>query len=209
MLSHSDVFGGFANRFLWVCSRRQREVPLPQPMPEDELGSLQRRLLNIITTVQGFSAIEMSEAATQRWCKIYPQLSAERSGLGGAATNRAEAYTRRIALTYALLDAKNIIELEHLEAALALWQYAEDSAKYIFGGKMENPVAQKILDALESALEKRMSLTEIHKLLSRHVRKEEIEMAINEMVASGKVEVGKKKTRGRPRKILFLTKEAK
>jgi hypothetical protein len=209
LLSHSDVFGGFANRFLWVCSRRQKEVPLPLPMPEDELEVLQRRLLEIITTVQEFGAIEMSEAATQRWCEIYPQLSAERSGLGGAATNRAEAYTRRLALTYALLDGKNVIELEHLEAALALWQYAEDSAKYIFGGMMENPVAQKILDALESAPSRSMSLTEIHKLLSRHARKGEIETAINELVACGKVEVATEKTRGRPRRVIYLTKKAK
>jgi hypothetical protein len=208
LLSHSDVFGGFANRFLWVCSRRQKEVPLPLPMPDDELEVLQRRLLKIITTVQEFGAIEMSEAATQRWCEIYPQLSAERSGLGGAATNRAEAYTRRLALTYALLDGKNVIELEHLEAALALWQYAEDSAKYIFGGIMLNPVAQKILDALESAPSRSMSLTEIHKLMSRHARKEEIETAINELVASGKVEVATEKTRGRPRKVIYLTKKA-
>jgi hypothetical protein len=209
LLSHSDVFGGFANRFLWICSRRQKEVPLPQPMPEDELEVLQRRLLDIITTVQEFGAIEMSEAATQRWCEIYPQLSAERAGLCGAATNRAEAYTRRLALTYALLDGKNVVELEHLEAALALWQYAEDSAKYIFGGKMMNPVAQKILDALMSASENRLSFTEIHKLLGRHVRKAELEAAINELVASGKVEVDKEKTRGRPRKVLGLVKKAK
>jgi hypothetical protein len=209
LLSHSDVLGGFANRFLWVCSRRQKEVPLPQPMPEDELEVLQRRLLDTIANVQGFGAIEMSDAATQRWCEIYPQLSAERSGLCGAATNRAEAYTRRLALTYALLDGKNVVELEHLEAALALWQYAQDSAKYIFGGKMQNPIAQKILDALVSAPENRLSFTEIHKLLGRHVRKAELEAAINELVATGKVEVGKEKTKGRPRKILFLTKKAK
>ena len=74
---------------------------------------------------------------------------------------------------------------------------------------MQNPVAQKILDALMSAPGNRLSFTEIHKLLGRHVRKAELEAAINELVATGKVEVGKEKTKGRPRKILFLVKKAK
>jgi hypothetical protein len=37
----------------------------------------------------------------------------------------------------------------HLNAALALWKYCEDSVYYVFGSSLGNDVADKILEALQ------------------------------------------------------------
>jgi hypothetical protein len=50
--------------------------------------------------------------------EVYPSLSAERPGLLGAVTARAEAQCVRLALLYTLLDGKANIEVPHLDAAL-------------------------------------------------------------------------------------------
>ena len=38
-----------------------------------------------------------------------------------------------------LLDRSGVVEVEHLRAAIAVWDYCEASAAYIFGGKVGDP----------------------------------------------------------------------
>ena len=37
-LGNVQVFNGFANRFLWICARRTKLVPLPVPLPEEKVA---------------------------------------------------------------------------------------------------------------------------------------------------------------------------
>ena len=54
----------------------------------------------------------------------------------------------RLALIYALLDQAEAIDVVHLEAGLAVWQYCEASARYIFGDLLGDPAADLILQTL-------------------------------------------------------------
>ena len=67
----------------------------------------------------------------------------------GAITSRAEAQVMRMACIYALLDQSVLIRKPHLEAALAVWGYAEDSARHVFGDATGDPVADQIRTALD------------------------------------------------------------
>jgi hypothetical protein len=69
----------------------------------------------------------------------------------GALTSRAEAHVRRLAALYALLDGQSVIDVVHMKAALALWQYCEDSARYIFGDSLGDPLADQVLELLRTA----------------------------------------------------------
>ena len=51
----------------------------------------------------------------------------------GAILGRAEAQVLRLALIYALLDGSAFIDEPHMLAALACWDYAEASARFVFG----------------------------------------------------------------------------
>jgi len=69
----------------------------------------------------------------------------------GAATNRAEAHVVRLAAIYATLDRDRQIRLPHLEAALALWRYSADSARWIFGDSLGDPTAEVWVPVLAPA----------------------------------------------------------
>jgi hypothetical protein len=69
----------------------------------------------------------------------------------GAITSRAEAQVTRLSLLYALLDLSEVIEQEHLLAALAVWEYCEASARCIFGDTLGYPDADLILRKLRNA----------------------------------------------------------
>jgi hypothetical protein len=91
------------------------------------------------------------DAARELWHAVYRELSGGKPGLLGAATSRAEAQVMRLAMLYALLDLESAISAVHLQAALAVWDYCERSARYIFGNALGNPTADEILRLLRSS----------------------------------------------------------
>ena len=198
-LDEVEAFSGFANRILWVCARRQGEVPFPEPMPEKELASLQWELKGIIERVQKFSQMNFSEDAKEKWKEVYSDLSKDHSGLVGAVIDRAESQVIRLAMIYSLLDASDIIKVDHLESALTVWRYCEASAGFIFAGREVNPYSQKILELLRKDGEK--TATEIYEHFNRHIKKSQLEQSIMELVSQKKIEVEKVQTKGRPRTV--------
>ncbi len=92
--------------------------------------------------------LTMTREAASVWGAVYHHLSAERPGLLGAILGRAEAQTLRLAVIYAALDNSQHIDVAHLHAALAVWQYCEDSAAQIFGEALGDEVADTILASL-------------------------------------------------------------
>jgi hypothetical protein len=129
----------------------------------------------------------MSEEASEVWDGLYQQLSSERPGMWGAACGRAEAQTIRFALIYALLESKKQIELCHLKAAMALWDYCEASAKRIFGDLLGEKDADTILLALRQNGEEGMTRTEIYHLFSNNKSSMEIASALQRLAVLGKV----------------------
>ena len=70
--------------------------------------------------------------AEQLWQQVYPNLTNDRFGLFGVITQRAAPQVLRLSMIYALMDRSDTIDLPHLRAALALWEYSEESVKMIF-----------------------------------------------------------------------------
>lgn len=187
-LTDSEAFNGFANRILWVCARRSKIVPLPEPMDDAKLDNLRQRLVERIKLFRDveFVKIEMSSATKRAWCnQYYAELTRDNPGLVGCVINRGEAQVVRLALIYCLLDGMTTISLDHLEAAVALWRYCEQSARYIFQGRRTDGVAEKILAALS---EKPMTSTEIHRLLANHVNKNKLSAVLSRLKGSNQIE---------------------
>jgi hypothetical protein len=118
----------------------------------------------------------------------------------GCVTGRAEAQVVRIALIYALLDEKNRIGVEHLKAALAVWDYADESARYVFGESSGDPVRDNIAAALRGS-EKGMPRTQISNRLGRHAKADHIDRALADLLSAGLVETSTLKTGGRPQEV--------
>lgn len=103
----------------------------------------------------------------------------------GAITARAEAHVLRLSLLYALLEDAPAIQRPHLEAALAVWQYAEDSTRLIFGDAIGDPVADHILNALRRT--GRMTQTQISDLFGRNQKAGRLEQALAALLTAGMV----------------------
>ena len=159
-LSETEAANGFANRFLWVTVKRSKKLPFGGNIQRDEL--LIAQLKDAIEFARTERSIRMSPEAKNVWAEIYNKLSDTDTGLLGAITSRAEAQMVRMSLIYALLDSSSEILPDHLIAAKALWDYCYDSARYIFGDRFGDPVADTIFDLLRHS-NTRLSTTDIHR----------------------------------------------
>lgn len=204
-LSETENLNGFSNRILWTCARRQSVVPFPEPMPEFDLAQLRKEIGQRVEKASGRGQMNLAPSARQRWAAVYAELSADKPGIIGGVTNRSEVMALRLALVYALLDGSDEVDADHLESALAVWAYCEASAKFIFGGSLENPHAAKILAALKKSETGTMTLTEIRDLFDRNLDKKSIQAAINTLTASGKIVVVQKKNMGKGRPSTFIS----
>jgi hypothetical protein len=112
------------------------------------------------------------EAARALWAELYPGLSEGQPGMLGAILSRAEAQALRLSALYAVLDRAAVVRPAHLGAGLAVWRYAEASARRIFGGLLGSPVADTILEGLRARGP--MAERGIYALFSRHQPASEI-----------------------------------
>ncbi len=104
----------------------------------------------------------------------------------GAVTARAEAQTLRLAMLYALADCSDEIRRTHVESALAVWEYAEESARYIFGDAIGDPDADKVLEALKDS-EEGLTRTEIRDLFGRNKSGEELDRIFSVLSNAGRI----------------------
>lgn len=180
-LTETDRGNGFANRFLFVCVKRSKMLAFGGGIiDKNVLGDLAARLaLAADAARQHGGAVSMTASARAVWERAYPALSEGLDGLLGAVTGRAEAQCLRLALLYALLDRKNQIDEPHLLAAIALWEYCEQSARFIFGSAIGSKVADEILRALRSVGERGMTRTDIRDLFTKHQSAEKISAGLD------------------------------
>ncbi len=99
----------------------------------------------------GNTRLRFGHEAQALWHDVYPVLSEGKPGMIGEVTSRGEAHVIRLALIYALLDLADVIRVEHLRAALAVWKYCEDSARFIWGDTLGDPTADEILRAVRGS----------------------------------------------------------
>jgi hypothetical protein len=142
-----------------------------------EICRLDDRVREAVEFARTAGRVGMTLAARDRWAAIYEELSAGQDGLLGAITARAEAQTVRLALVYALLDQKTDIDVAHLTAALAVWEYAESSAVRVFGDSLGDPVADDLIAALRKAGTTGLTRTAIRDLFGRNRASERINLA--------------------------------
>ncbi len=144
-----DAANGFGNRFLWLAVRRTKLVPFPES-PKELVAPYIDSLYRAIESAQVPADIHWSPAAADRWEILYATSTTRRRlGLLGALLARAEAQIARIALLYALLDRSPVVDLPHLLAAEAVWDYAERSTAYIFGTSTGNRHADALREYLD------------------------------------------------------------
>jgi hypothetical protein len=206
-LDSVSIANGYANRFLWFMVRRARMLPFGGALDEETMIDLGRRTGAAVEAARKVEWVAMTADAREAWQRVYPVLSDGKPGILGAITARAEAQTIRLALVFTLLDGRAEIGIDHLRAALAVWEYAEASAGYIWSDALGDPIADEILRALRNAGDTGMSRTDIRDLFGRHRSTDQIGRALAMLKSAGKARLDiRSDTGGRPGELWFATR---
>lgn len=189
LLENVELFNGFANRFLWFCARRSKEIPFPEPMDSQRVEDIALELAEAIRFGSEKRVINWHPDAARLWAKVYSEITKEISGIVGECTARAEAQTIRLAMVYALLDRDDMIRVCHLTAALAVWKYCFASVKFVFApasttDSNETGINERILEVLGTG---EKTQKELHVLLNRNFSADELKKSLNTLQAVGRI----------------------
>lgn len=201
-----EAANGFGNRFLWFYVESDKLLPHTNPIPDSIFIPFEKRLRTILDLGSKTKslAVKLEPAASAVWENIYFHLREDRPGLAGAMVARGSSIVLRLALVYCLLDRWQSankaprIAVEHLEAALAVWSYCEQSAMQLFRGRGEDAFANKLLALLST---QPMTKHELNKHLSPR-QKTVVDKTLAILERSGQVQrsIVKHSGAGRPAK---------
>ena len=199
-LSTTNMANGFANRFIWGCAARSKLLPFGGAVNDAALSELAARVRRAIEFARTVGRVEFAPETRAEWCRVYSALSEGPHGLLGAITARAEAQAVRLAMLYALLEQAISIKLDHLRAALAIWRYCADSARFIFGDSLGDPTADEIRNLLRGASEG-VTRNDITDHFKRNKSSAEIGRALVVLQSHGLARVEQRETGGRAAEV--------
>ena len=100
-----------------------------------------------------------------------------------------------------MLDASPVITSDHLTAALAIVDYCDASALYLFGTGEAGGLDRRLLDLLKSGP---ATTTDINKALGGHTSSDALQAALAGLEARSRIERQTERTSGRPRVLWRL-----
>jgi hypothetical protein len=161
---------------------------------------LVKRLTSAYRHAQSLGEVKLDAEAEAAWEHIYHDLTKPQPGTIGKTLDRAAPQVKRLALAYSLLDECSVINRDHLGAALAVWQYASDSASWVFRDQLPWR-CREILKALTD--QGTMDETAIYKLFDNH-ESAEVKEALGLLRYYRLADSTKVPTTGRPRMVWML-----
>jgi hypothetical protein len=133
MKGSDELANGFANRFLWSFAKRSKRITLPVSIDSiDGIDTIRKRFVEAIEKAKQIRNVTLSDEARAIYDHEYDRLTRHRSGLYGKVSQRSIAQVIRLALIITLLDGSTMIDASHIWSAIAIWDYCDSSARYVF-----------------------------------------------------------------------------
>ena len=186
-VSSIDIANGVVNRYLLVLCRRQGNRPDGGRMDRKDHAQIVSQLREAVDWSKHGRAAEIARDSEARdlWHEVYPSLVDRPENAFGFATSRARAQVLRLSLILAVLDQSMKVTRVHLEAALDLWRYCEESAAILFGEGQADQTSDRILEAIRSAGDAGLSRSGLNRSLHGHVKAAELDELIGDLIAQG------------------------
>lgn len=190
LLAKSDIFNGFANRYLWILVQLSKLIALPERgwAPGWIESGIASQLQDMARRSGALGRVEFDEEAAALWVKNYPKFRVKDESQAGVVMARSAPIAARLALVYMALGGETMVRKAHVESALAVMEYSRDSIRQIFPSSIGNHLVNKIFDLLKGCGPAGASRVEIRKVLGHHVLKKEIDRALSILLAAGRVE---------------------
>jgi hypothetical protein len=209
--SRTDLTNGFANRFLFACSRRSKRLVRPLRMPAEVRGELVARLKEVQAFVDGLpdakAQLGLSDDAWARWAVLKPEVedAAERAEAGGLVLSqvisRGPPYILRLAALYAVLDRRCAIAPADLDAAREVWRYSVESAQAVLVPEIADEAVRRVLAALAAAPGCRLTRSRVSTALGRNRPAEALDGLRSKLLALGRIEAWRERAPGAVRPV--------
>jgi hypothetical protein len=207
LMKECEHWNGFGNRFAYVCVKRVDVHSDPPDLIEADIIEEMKHLAVTTDWARTTCAMDRDDKAKAVWDKIYREFAeADDETIVSATIDRGDVFMLRFQQLYALADHTIMINEQHVRAAEALWKYCEASARYLFGERLGDSKAEKILDALRKHPEG-LTRTEINVIVfKRNVKSERIDEALVVLLRADWIERRVEKTSGRDTERFFAKK---
>lgn len=198
-LTGNDATNGLGNRHLFLCARRSKLLPDGgDEMPAGAYAAVREDVRQALEFAHILTdPIRRDPEAAALWREVYGDLTEGEPGLVGAMTSRAEAHTVRLAAIYAVLRRQRTVTVDSLRAGLAVWAYALQSVRYLFGHLAEDADTRTVLAALQAAPGRKLTRTEVNRLFAGKRSSQQIDDLLRRLKKHG-VTAEKVPTRGAP-----------
>lgn len=197
------VKNGLANRFLPVWSSRAQLLPHDTHPDRDALQRVTRALGHAVVSARSIGRVDWSPAAHREWESMYADLAVtpNETETVRALLQRGAPYVRRLAMLYALLDGSTLVDVPHLNAARALWDYAAGTWRVVYAeGAPRSDLGERLLTALSDAGTAGLSRTALRAVAgSNAIEADKIAHELNALAADGLAQRETVPTAGRPR----------
>ncbi len=153
----------------------------------EKFGSILR---NNLTQARSFTVMERTAEAEERWHEYYRELASyDPGGLIGILLARSTRQVLRMSLIYACAEASERIELRHIEAAVALWEYCRWSAEILASGtpSVVGDLEEDLYEAIAASGVRGLTLSEQHDYFGRNVSAARLRSARHELEMAGKI----------------------
>ncbi|HZS04473.1 MAG TPA: hypothetical protein VFD58_06525 [Blastocatellia bacterium] len=240
-LRRGDISNGFCNRFLWCWSDMSRKLPFGADLDDIDLSPEIARITGVYSEIQsqaGPVKVDFDDGEVRdRWENVYDQLTEVRADIpanNAALFERATAHIRRVAVIHAVLDGSSVVRLRHLEAALAVWRYCEETIRFVFckddSGLPDSPKdstapviddpltqtvntlskeAQRLFGSLWDAWSSGLSENDIsRRVFNGNKSAAVIDAALGELKAKGLADCIIEETGGKPRTMWYVVNES-
>jgi hypothetical protein len=179
---------GFGNRFLYTFVYRTKMCPNGGPQLDWSDEAL--RLHKTILFARTVGYVPLSKAAHKMWSRMYVEIEnevGELPPLPQSMCARGVAHVRRLALIFALLDMKDVVDSEHLQAAKRLWDYCMNSARFIFSNESKEQAQAINWMRLNPGAVTVRQITD--KVFNRHRKVEWVKSQLDGLVVAGRLTV--------------------
>ncbi|TKG66188.1 DUF3987 domain-containing protein [Prauserella endophytica] len=199
-LTEAQMSGGTLNRFLPIASRRTKLCPDGGNIPDQVLDASGRVLADRIQHARGLDEIKRTPSADELWRQQYAHLRRELpDGQVSKMLARAVPQVLRLSLAYALLDGHTEIDEPHLRAALALWEYATETAEWMFGTEPDSGEQDALVAFIATAGATGKTKTEIgNEHYGKNKKAAEIDAVLTPLLRDGRIRQETTRGRGRP-----------
>jgi hypothetical protein len=199
-----EAANGFLNRFMFIACRRHRLLPDGGGLDPLDGTDLAKRLGANLARARRAGQLSFDADARLAWHAAYARLAEPAEGLVGLLSARAEAHVLRLSMLEALIEGDSAVRRSHLEAGLALWDYALRSITWATRHSTADPVAEQIERALAGA-PSGLTRTELRDIFGRNIPGSRIDAALLALGGDGRATRHRVATAGRPAEVWTAT----